>query len=211
MILPMTLRSPLLSAILVAVLALPAPRVGATTVVPPEFELLVNESDYVVRAVVDSVRAERREGAQGPTIWTRVGLRVTEKVAGPAPNRIELTMAGGEIGGERLVLVGAPVFRVGDEDFLFVRDNGRVVYPLFAMMYGRYPVLRDATSGAEYVARSNHVPLQDVAEVALPLAEGPAAALLRRGVRPGEALTPAAFAARIRSALNPGYVRQKVR
>ncbi len=196
---------------LLACLALAPLGLRATTVVPPDFDLLVNESDYIVRAVVESVRAERRSGPQGDMIWTLVGLRVTETVAGNPPARLELAMAGGELDGERLVLVGAPTFRVGDEDFLFIRDNGRVVYPLFAMMYGRYPVLRDAATGAEYVARSNRVPLQDVAEVALPLAEGPAATLLRRGVRPGDALSPAAFAARVRSAVDPSHVRQKAR
>ena len=183
----------------------------ATTVVPPEFDLLVNESDYVVRAVVESVRAEYRDGPQGRLIWTLVGLRVTEKVAGQPPDRLELAMAGGEIGNDRLVLVGAPTFRVGDEDFLFVRDNGRTVYPLFAMMYGRYPVLRDAATGAEYVARSNRVPLQDVAEVALPLAEGPASALQQRAVRTADALTPAAFARQVRAQVDPNHVRRQAR
>lgn len=196
--------------LLIGLALLPA-AARATTVVPPEFDLLVNESDYVVRAVVESVRAEYRDGPQGRLIWTLVGLRVTEKVAGQPPDRLELAMAGGEIGNDRLVLVGAPTFRVGDEDFLFVRDNGRTVYPLFAMMYGRYPVLRDAATGAEYVARSNRVPLQDVAEVALPLAEGPASALQQRAVRTADALTPAAFARQVRAKVDPNHVRRQAR
>jgi hypothetical protein len=206
----MTFRGLRLPRLLLGLVLLPA-AVRATTVVPPEFELLVNESDYVVRAVVESVRAEYRDGPQGRLIWTLVGLRVTEKVAGQPPDRLELAMAGGEIGNDRLVLVGAPTFRVGDEDFLFVRDNGRTIHPLFALMYGRYPVLRDAATGAAYVARSNRVPLQDVAEVALPLAEGPAAALQQRAVRTGDALTPAAFARQIQAKVDPHHVRRQAR
>lgn len=182
----------------------------ATTVVPPEFDELVNESDYVVRAVVESTRAEYRQTAQGRVIMTIVQLRLRETLAGQPPARIELEMVGGQIGDDRLVLVGAPTFAVGDEDFLFVRDNGRNVYPLYALMHGRYRVLRDAATGTDYVARSNAVPLQDVAEIALPLAEGAAATVLQRTVSPADALTPAQFTARIKSARRSDYVRQRL-
>lgn len=182
----------------------------ATTVIPPTFEELVNESDYVVRAVVESTRAEYRDTAQGRIIMTFVQLRVREIVAGQPPARIELELVGGRIGDDRLVLVGAPTFAVGDEDFLFVRDNGRNVHPLFALMHGRYPVLRDQASGAEYVARSNAVPLQDVAEIALPVAEGGIAALQQRRSDPASALTPARFSSLIKAARRPDYVRQRL-
>jgi len=91
-----------------------------------------------------------------------------------------------------------PEFRVGDEDILFVAGNGRDFYPLYAVMYGRYPVKRDKRTGREYVTRSNGVPLGDVAEVALPMGEGPAATLQRRLRPAGDGMLPAEFAARIR-------------
>lgn len=181
----------------------------ATTVVPPEFELLVNESDYVVRAVVEAKRSEYRHGPQGRIIVTLVKLRVVDRIVGQVPDEVELEMVGGEIGQERLVLNGAPVLNVGDEDFLFVRDNGRTVYPLFAMMHGRYPVRRDAATGREYVVRSNDVPMQDVAEVALPLATGPVAGLQARLSSPATALSPADFTARIKQVFQANYVRAR--
>lgn len=183
----------------------------ATTVVPPDFDQLVNESDYVVRAVVESTRAEYRDGPQGRLIVTIARLRIRETVAGQPPATVDLEMLGGQIADDRLIVNGAPIFRVGDEDFLFVRDNGRSITPLVALMHGRYPVHRDAASGREYIARSNDVPLQDVAEVALPMTTGEVAARQRRAVRASDALSPADFSAKIRSTRRADYVRQPLR
>lgn len=182
----------------------------ATTVVPPDFDQLVNESDYVVRAVIESVTAEYRDGPQGRLIVTKARLRIRETAVGTPPALVELEMLGGQIGDDHLIVSGAPVFRVGDEDFLFVRDNGRNITPLVAMMHGRYPVRRDETTGREFVARSNDVPLQDVAEVALPMTAGETATLQRRSVKPADALTPAQFTAKIRATRRSDYVRQKL-
>lgn len=184
---------------------------AATTVIPPDFDQLVNESDYIVRAVVESIRAEYRDGPQGRLIVTKARLRIRETTAGQPPAVVELEMLGGQIGDDRLIVNGAPIFRVGDEDFLFVRDNGRTITPLVAMMHGRYPIFRDEATGREFVARSNDVPLQDVAEVALPLTSGEMAERQRRAISPGQALTPAEFTARIRATRRNDYVRQPLR
>lgn len=145
-------------ACLLASATLLAAPLQATTVVPPDFEQLVNESDYVARAVVESVRSEYRDGPQGRLIYTRVRFALREPVVGSTFAKFELEMLGGQIGDDCLIVTGAPVFHVGDEDFLFVRDNGRTITPLVAMMHGRYPVRRDA-SGREFVTRNNDVPL----------------------------------------------------
>jgi hypothetical protein len=96
------------------------------------------------------------------------------------------------------VVAGVPQFKVGDEDIFFVQGNGRNFYPLYAVMHGKYPVRRDQTTGREYVTRSNGVPLTDVAQVALPMAAGPAAELQRRMSRTTDALSPAEFSRLIR-------------
>lgn len=180
-----------------AFLFLPAAR--ATSVVPPEFEQLVTGSDYVVRAVVENIRSIYRDGPQGRVIVSFVRLRVTENVVGEPPAVFELELLGGRIGDDEMHIVGAPRFRVGDEDILFISGNGRTFYPLYAMMHGRYPVRRDAKSGREYVARSNAVPLQSVREVSLPMTTGGAASLQLRAVDPAIALSPADFIARIKA------------
>jgi hypothetical protein len=204
--------APLLrTARLCVLLLLGLPLARATTVVPPDFDQLVNEADYVVRAVVEAVRAEYRDGPQGRLIVTKARLRIRETAAGQPPAVVELEMLGGQIGDDRLIVNGAPIFRVGDEDFLFVRDNGRTITPLVAMMHGRYPVHRDAKTGREFVTRSNDVPLQDVAEVALPMTTGAVAERQRRAVNASTALSPAEFVSQIRATRRADYVRQQLR
>ena len=188
--------------------AAPAP---ATTVVPPTFSELVNESDYIVRAVVKSVTSEWRGAPGQGSIFTRVELEVREVIAGAPPQPLVLEMLGGKVGDQEMAIQGAPRFSVGQEDILFVQGNGKNVYPLFAIMHGRYPIRKEAGTGREYMTRSNEVPMQDVDEVALPMAEGPAAEIQRRMKNPAQALTPAQLVQRVKAAVNPGYRRVRQR
>jgi hypothetical protein len=177
---------------------------AATTVTPPEFSALVNESDYIVHAKVSSVLSEKRTASGGAAkIVTIVGLEVIEIVAGAPPKEIKLEMLGGKVGDEELVVAGMPQFTVGDEDILFVRGNGHSISPLYGMMHGRYPIGRDAASGRRFVARENGVPLSDPAEISLPMPKGGAAELLRRQRSVAEALAPEDFIRRIKAAITP--------
>jgi hypothetical protein len=170
----------------------------ATTVEPPSFTELASRADFVVRARVTHLAYETRQRDGRELIFTRVTLDVREVIAGDVPEQVVLTLLGGRHGEREMRVAGVPEFRVGDEDILFVAGNGRDFYPLYAVMYGRYPVKRDKRTGREYVTRSNGVPLGDVAEVALPMGEGPAATLQRRLRPAGDGMLPAEFAARIR-------------
>jgi hypothetical protein len=194
--------------LLFALLGFAAFPARATTVVPPDFVQLVNGSDYVVRARVKAASAERRLVGTRPLIFTRIELEVIEVLAGAPPERPVLEMLGGQIGDEELWIEGAPRFAVGDEDIIFVSGNGANFHPLYALGHGRYRITRDG-AGRERVLRSNGVPLEDVAEVALPLSDGSAAAWQAR-LRPStRALTPAEFGALVRAARQPGARREK--
>jgi hypothetical protein len=120
-------------------------------------------------------------------------------------------MLGGKVGDREMAIQGAPKFQVGQEDILFVQGNGRNIYPLFAIMHGRYPIQKDRGTGREYVTRSNRVPLEDTAEVALPMTEGNAAELQRRMKNTAQALTPAQLVQRVKAAVNPAYRRTRQR
>jgi len=171
---------------------------GATTVIPPEFPELVHGSDYVVRARVKQLVCESEMRGERELIFTRIELEVLDVIAGAPPQPLWLIMLGGRSGDRELVVEGVPRFQVGDEEIFFVQGNGRNFYPLYAVMYGKYPVRRDKVTGREYVTRSNGVPLRDVSEVTLPLAAGPAAELQRRLAHVEDALSPAEFSRLIR-------------
>ncbi len=178
----------------------------ATTVNPPKFSDLVNQSDFIVRAVVKSVVSEyARPGSR--KIVSKIELEVKEVIAGTPTQPLVLRVMGGKIGEEEMILEGAPQLKVGDENIFFVQGNGRQIYPLVAMMHGLYPIKREAASGREFVARSNQVPLQSTAEVALPMTSGNAAELQRRMRSTGEALTPAQFVQQIRGAVKTSNTR----
>ena len=185
--------------------------VSATSVVPPDFFQLVNESDYIVRAVVKSVTSDWREVQGHRHIFTFVELDVREVISGQPPQPLILQMLGGRVGNDELTVSGVPQFGVGDEDILFIQGNGQNICPLFAIMHGRYPVMKEKGTGREYITRSDRVPLHDTAEVALPIAEGSAAALQLRMKNTAQALTPAQFIQRVRIAVDPAYrkIRQR--
>jgi hypothetical protein len=181
-----------------------------TSVVPPEFTELVNGSDYIVRARVKSLTNETRLRNGLEKIYTKIELDVLEVIAGSPPSPLVLTMLGGRSGTRELKVAGAPKFAVGNEDILFVQGNGQAVSPLYAMMHGQYPVFYDKARGRRYVCRSNLVPLQDTAEVALPLAAGKPAELLRRMVDPARALSPEDFIRSIRQTRQPSFTRAQL-
>jgi hypothetical protein len=171
---------------------------SATTVVPPEFDELVRESDFVVRTKVLVVRSEWLERGNSRAIVTKVELEVLELIAGEAETSVTLTMLGGKVGEREMVVEGSPKFVVGQEDILFVQGNGRQVVPLTAMMHGRYRVLHDKESDKPYIARGNGEPLTETTQVA---------AAMHPGGHEGEAtaeaieraLTPSDFVSKIRA------------
>ena len=164
----------------------------ATTVVPPSFDSLVAQADYVVHAVVKSVSSQLQVVQGHKRIVSYVALDVREVITGNPPAQLVLQMLGGTVGNETMFVEGAPQFQVGDEDILFVHGNGTQLSPLVAIMHGRYPVVHDAMTKADYVARNNGKALYSEQEVALSMEQAPTPL-------PGAVpLTKAEFIARIR-------------
>jgi len=184
-------------ALLVAVAC--APRGDATTVIAPEFESLVQQSGYVVRAVVTSVTPEWRENPAQPGrryIASRIELDVREVIRGSAPRRLVLDAVGGKIGDEELEIAGAPNFEVGSESIFFVHARRDLISPLVALRHGHYPVRRDARTGREVVHRASGRALYSERDVALPLTAASQELVRNPQAQP---LSPAQFAARIRA------------
>ncbi|MEY4939633.1 MAG: hypothetical protein RIQ93_1368 [Verrucomicrobiota bacterium] len=163
----------------------------ATTVEPPTFPELVEEADAIYRGRVTAVQARRVEGPGGSTlIKTFVTFQVDRTLKGPDQKETVLEFLGGTVGEDTLEVGGMPHFNVGERSILFVQQNGAQFCPLVRIMHGRYHVARDQGTGQDYVARENHVPLTDVAEVVQPLSDErvpaalPTRAVLSRAMRP---------------------------
>ncbi len=146
-------------------------RTFATMVVAPEFNSLVSQADYVVRAVVVSVNSEWRTAGQNQHIITKVALDVKQVIKGTPPQPLVLELLGGTVDGVTLHVEGAPTFNVGEENILFVHGNGRQFIPLVALEHGQFPVQRDAKTGKDYVLRSNGMPLYSEGDVSLPMTQ----------------------------------------
>jgi len=166
----------------------------ATTVTPPTFAELVDESQLIVRARVQTVRAAWVDSPQGRVIKTYVTLSVLKPLKGSAPAELTLQLLGGEIDGHGMQVAGMPRFQVGQAEILFISGNGVRFCPLVGMMHGRYRIVTDPATSREYVARNDGLPLESEHDVQLPQ---PANALAFRFKQPAAALTPLAFEQRI--------------
>lgn len=172
----------------------------ATSVIPPSFNSLVGQADYVVRTVVKSVNAQLYVGGAHRHIKTKVELEVLEVISGTPPQPLVLQLLGGKVGDEEMVVDGTPKFKVGDEDILFVHANGRQFCPLVALLHGRYPIKQDGKTGRRYVARGDGTPLADEKEISRPLLAGDNRAAQAPVISAASsALTPSDFVTRIKA------------
>jgi hypothetical protein len=141
---------------------------GATTVVPPTFDELVQGSALVFRGEVLSVESVWSGRIGHPHLATRVTFTVDCVLKGQADSRITLEFMGGVRDGQKLVVAGVPQFTVGEHGVYFVEDRQGRVCPIMRLGHGRYRVIRDA-AGGERILRDDHSPLPDVDAVSAPL------------------------------------------
>lgn len=144
--------------------------VRATTVIPPSFDELVGQAQVIFQGSVANVKSQWvGEGAQR-YIVTYVTFTVKDALKGAPGESYTLRMFGGEVDGEGMAVADAPKFAVGDEDVLFVENNGSQVVPLVGIMFGRYHVRKDQ-SGREMVVTNEEQPLKGVERIGQPESE----------------------------------------
>ncbi|MFZ9746167.1 MAG: hypothetical protein ACO3G4_05995 [Opitutaceae bacterium] len=170
----------------------------ATTIVPPDFDGLVDRAGLVVRGEVVGRESTLITRGADRAIFTRVTFRVVEAIKGVPPPLLILEFLGGVVGELSLEVSGMPRFEPGSQEIVFVSAGPPTICPLVAMGHGRYRVLRDA-QGAEFVARDNGRPLHRVEDVSLPLL-APGATPVAARPPGGRPLSPAEFAGHIRRA-----------
>jgi len=184
----MKIRNSLLISLAAAIVA--ATSVSATTVVPPTFEQLVDQAQVIFHGTVTKLNSQWiGEGAQR-RIVTFVTFDVKESLKGQTGKTYTIRTFGGTVDGETMRIGDAPTFEVGDDQILFVENNGSQVIPLVGLMHGQFRVRKDA-SGREMVTTNKNQPLSDVQNLGRETEAAQSAA----------ALTPAAFKAAIQTRL----------
>jgi hypothetical protein len=164
----------------------------STTVTPPTFDQLVEQAEVIFQGNVTKVQSQWVGEGADRHIMSLVTFDVKDAVKGKPGRTYTISMVGGTVDGETMEVADAPKFNVGDEDILFVENNGTQFIPLVGIMHGRFHVRRD-DSGRELVTTNEEEPLDNVARLGRETAAAQS---------PQAALTSASFKAAIRNRLN---------
>ena len=121
---------------LTCVLTLLSVAAGATTIVMPTDEQLVDKAALIVSGTVVSSTPVDRDGA----VWTETKVTVTRTIKGTAPATVTVHEPGGVLGDRITKIFGAAEFAEGESVLLFLlpsADAGRYrVVDLFAGKFG---------------------------------------------------------------------------
>jgi len=136
----------------------------ATTVVPPTFDQLVTDAEFIFEGTVIDARSQwTGEGAER-RIVTHVTFEIEDAIKGASGKNYTIQMLGGTVDGETIEVAEAPRFKVGDRDILFVEHNGAQFVPLVGIMHGRFHVQTDG-EGRDVVAKDNGALLADASKL----------------------------------------------
>lgn len=155
----------LLCALAVVAAAAPA---SSTTVTAPTFDELVLQSELVIVARVVATRSAWVNSRAGRSIVTDVTVSIERTLKGPTYAERSLEFLGGTVGEDTLHVDGIPEFHVGDRAVLFINEAGRPASPIVGFMYGRFPIVRDATTGVDMVRTHDGRPLTSTQDVGNP-------------------------------------------
>jgi len=149
----------------IALIAIAAVRVSATSVIPPTFEQLVGQAEFIFQGTVTDVRSVwEGEGAQRH-IDTYITFQVQDNVKGDAGSSYTIRVLGGTVGDETMEVTDTPKFKVGDSDILFVEHNNEQFVPLVGIGHGRFHVQRDDETGRDIVVNGEGAPMRDLSKL----------------------------------------------
>ena len=142
-----------------------AASLSATVVIPPTFEQLVDQAEVIFHGSVTNVSSQWvGEGAERHIV-SYITFKVKDAIKGSPGHSYTMRTFGGTVGEETMKIGDGPEFQVGDDDVLFVENNGTQVVPLVGIMFGRFHVRKDA-SGQEVITTNEDQPLRNVAGLA---------------------------------------------
>ena len=150
--------------VLVAALTLGWQTARPTTVIPPSFDQLVGQAELIFQGSVTDVRSQWvGEGAQRHIV-SYITFKIEDALKGDPGQSYTIRMFGGKIDGDAMGISDGPEFKVGDDDILFVENNGSQVVPLVGLMHGRFHVKKDQ-SGREVVTGHDGEAVKNVARL----------------------------------------------
>ena len=138
---------PKLPTLLIAV-ALAGVSTSATVVVPTEFREVVTDAELIVRGRVTDVRSFVVPGDGIDTVAT---VAVEAVLKGQADGFVSVRVPGGEVGGTRVVMVGAPTFKNGDRAVLFLKHTPDTNWRPIGLTMGVYRVQAEPGTGRAIV------------------------------------------------------------
>lgn len=122
----------------------------ALSVKSKTFDQLVLESDEVIQGRVVSIESRFGEGNLSHHIFTYIefsDLMVIDETNDQVGGSYQLRIVGGRVGPVIQAFPGLPSFDVGQSYVLFVRGNGRELFPLVGVYQGVYKVISDDQGG----------------------------------------------------------------
>ena len=165
----------------------------ATVVIPPTFEQLVDQAQEIFQGTVTDVKSQWIGEGDERHIVSYITFQVKDALKGAPGKSYTMRQFGGTVDGETMFVGDGPKFQVGDEDIVFVENNGSQVIPLVGLMYGRFHVRKDQ-SGRATVTTNEDRPLRNVSRLGREDATAGSEAVL----------SPEAFKAAIQSRLQTG-------
>jgi hypothetical protein len=132
-------------------LGLTAVLTDATTLVRLRFQDLAQRSTAIarLRCIGSESRWEHGE------VWTDTRFELMEASKGSLPRVVTVRAIGGQFGHVRSHVEGAPVFRSGEEVYLFLWGRTGEPYRVLGWSQGAFRIARDASTGIENVTQDS--------------------------------------------------------
>ena len=143
---------------------------SATTLSRLKFEDLALESTAVARLRCLGATSQWEQGE----IWTETRFEVLQPEKGVLPGIVTVRMLGGQVGHLHSHVDEVPVFRTGEEVYLFLWGNKSGSYQVMGWSQGTFRIARNPQSGLETVTQDS---------AATPIFDPQARAFRRGGIR----------------------------
>lgn len=132
-------------------LALIAVVANATTYARLPFKDLAQQSTAVGRLRCLNSESKWQDGE----IWTETRFEVIERNKGALAGIVSVRMIGGTVGLLYSRVEGVPVFRPGEEVYLFLYGGADGAYRVLGWQQGTFRIRRDAQTGVERVTQDS--------------------------------------------------------